>query len=499
MTIAPGFTDDTLRPVGDWHPARFTQSLTGTEEFTTDADRLLPVVAKHWRAPEGRLILDPWQVWIIRHILETYPPDWPVEHLRGQLRFRQVVVSMGRQNGKSVIGAVLALYLLAMHLRGPRVGGFASRDSQAKIVYDRVKYAVENNPALSMLIRATETRGIHLRSGGIYQTFPASEDRAQGEPFTGAIYDELHIGLAALWDAIILGQRSRRNSLLIGITTAGDDDSALLIRLYLDGQAAIDGADERFGFFVWEAPDDTLTEAGVIAANPAVACGRVDLETTMAEAVKMWRAPRDESGVVGRDRVIRYTLNRFVEGSADTWASLTAWNAGAADAVELEGAIVYGLDQTLANDWGTITANVYADGRIFTHLVASFEAPTFDRLLEACKRLARRGPCKFALDAATLKALGKALVEEGLDVVVYGADDMRQAAATAKALIGRRAVIHPGDPLAKLQMGRAKRRVLPEGERVSRTLSTGDVDAVIATVVGVQAAHTDADNGIQLW
>jgi phage terminase large subunit-like protein len=501
--LAPSFTDQALRPVGDWHPARYTPSLTGTEEFCTEGDRLLAFLAVHWRSPEAeRFLLDPWQVWLIRHVLETYPDDWPVVELRGQLRFRQVVVSVARQNGKSVIGAVLNFYYLTMHVRGPRVVGVASVERQAKIVYQRVKYVVENNDLIGRELRATETRGITRRDGtGIYQTLPNDEESAQGEPITGCVYDELHLGNAGLWDALVLGQRARRNSQLTGITTAGDDDSRLLARLYADGERAIDGEDERFGFFVWEAADDELTEANVIAASPAIACGRIDLNTAMSDAVKLDRAGPDESGVVGRDRRIRYISNRFVSGSATSWASLAAYAEGTRhdfDELEHGATPTYGLDITAGRTWAAVVESRNHLGILHSSPVAYLPDPDHDRLVEVCKRLARRGPCRFAMDRAVLADVAETLGDLGYEVVALTAGQMQSAAATTAAAIGRRHLRHPDDPTLKRQMVDAKRRNTPEGWRVSRTLSTGDVDAVMALLTSAYVASTTVELGLQI-
>lgn len=500
--LDPRLTDPDLTPVGDWMPARFTPSLTGDENFPTEGDRLLEFAAKHWRTPEVKEFLaDPWQVWLLRHVLELYPADWDVPHLRGQLRFRQVVISMARQNGKSVLGALLAFYYLALHVRGSRVVGVASIARQARIVYDRVRYVVENNPAIDRELNATVTRGITRRDGtGIYQVLPNDEESAQGEPITGSVYDELHLGNAGLWDAIVLGQRSRRNSQLTGLTTAGDDDSLLLQRLYREGQAAIEGQDERFGFFVWESADDTLTEANVIAASPAIACGRIDLDTAMAEARKLWDAPADETGVLGRDRCIRYVLNRFVETSSAGWASLPAW----ADATTAEpppsGAVTYGIDRAAGWEWATITANYNTDGILYSHVIAQLQDPDHDVLLEAAKRLAHLGGDPvFVLDRATLADLGKSLKDQGHTVHVLTTADTAAAAATAKAAISRRHLQHPGDPITRAQMRAARRRDTPEGWRLSRTLSTDDIDAVLAMVYGVHIAATRLARHRQLF
>lgn len=500
--LEPGFTDELHEPVGDWMPSRYTPSLTGTEDFRTEGDNLIAFATKHWAIPETiRATFDAWQKWLVRHVLERYPDDWPIEHLRGQLRFRQVVISMGRQNGKSLIAALFVLYFLCRHVRGPRVIGLASVDRQAKIVYDRVKYGIDKSEALSREIKTTSTRGITRRDGsGLYQTLPAKEESAQGEPASGGIYDELHLGLAALWDALVLAQRARRNSLLIGITTAGDDDSLLLIRLYREGQAAIDGDDERFGFFVWEGEDDELTEANVIRANPGIACGRIPLDIAMADARKMQAdTSRGPDGMTGLQRVIRYTLNRFVQGTSDAWASLTAWNGTVDPDGRHDGDVVYGIERTSSWEYATITANTRNGSMVHTELVASLTDPDIDQLFEICKALAARGPCAFAMDSATLSALDKKLKEAGYESWRLGATEMQAAAQHTHAAIGRRAVTHPGDPLLRLQMARAKRRTLPEGWRLSRTLSVAEIDGVIATAVGVYVATVRDENTMQLF
>lgn len=495
-------SDTELVPVGPWQPTRYTPTLSGTEDFTTEGDKLLRFLAVYWSTPETRTFrLDPWQAWLIRHLLETYPPDWPVEQLRGQLRYRQLVISMARQNGKSVIAACLAIYLLALHVEGPRVVGLASIDRQARIVYDRVRWAIDNNAQLSRELRATVTRGIWRRDGsGLYQTLPAVEDSAQGEPISGAIYDELHLGLAELWDAIVLGQRARRNSLMAGFTTAGDDDSELLAGLYEDGQAAIEGQDQRFGFFCWEAADDELTVDNVIAANPAVACGRVPLDTTMADAEKGWR-----KGGKHRKRVIRYTLNRFIEGSDTSWAPIGPWLSCRSDSAEDAAIIVpgqdltYGLEVTESWEYASITANRVVDGIAYTELVAQLVAPSYARLRDVALELGKLGPAAFAVDGVTLKALGRELRENGHEVWIIGADETPAAASSVHATIARRRVRHPGDQLITAQYPKAKRRTSGDVWRISRSLSTGDVDGIIATVLGLRVAELRAKSRHQLF
>lgn len=499
-------------PVGDWHPSRFTPSLSGTEEFPSEGDKLLAFIDRYWSIPDAEvLVLDAWQRWLIRHVLEVYPDDWPVEHLRGRLRFRQVVISMGRQNGKSLLAAILVIYFLCLHARGPRVIGLASIDRQAKIVYDRVRYAIDNSPDLTRDLRTTGTRGITRRANAsaIYQTLPADEDAAQGEPASGVLYDELHLGLAALWDAMILAMRARPNALMVGITTAGDESSDLLIRLYREADQAIAGEDERFGAFIWEAEDErdehgdqVLTQAGVIRGNPAIACGRVPLDLAWSDAQKMWAdRTKGPDGLTGRQRVLRYTLNRFIEGAADAWTSVTAWRKGQrVEQLEHAGTVVYALDRTRDWDYAAITATSHQDGRTTTQLIASFVNASHDALLEACLRLAARGGSPvFTGDATTLGRLLRELRERGYEVWVLGDQEMHAAAQHTHGLIGRQMVDHPGDALVGHQMARARRRNTGESWRLSRGLSQGDIDTVIATVAGAYVAATRTDIGSQMF
>jgi phage terminase large subunit-like protein len=503
--IEAGFADGVRHAVGDWHPTRYTPELR-PGQLVTDGDRLLRFAERYWTLADAEVFeLDEWQRWLIRRVLERYPDDWHVPHLRGQLRYRQAVISMGRQNGKSVLGALLAIYLLALHVRGPRVIGLASVDEQAQIVYQRVKYAIDNSEQLSRELTTSDTRGIKRKSpngraiAGTYNTLPAKEDSAQGHPASGVLYDELHLGLAALWDAMLLAQRAIRNALMVGLTTAGDDSSELLLRLYDEGEAAIAGDDERFGFFLWEAPSDELTEAGVIAANPAIACGRVDFDTAWNDARKMHAdLRRGKDGLTGRQRVIRYTLNRFLKGAAAAWASVEKWQAGGRQP-EIGSEVVFAIERTPSWEHVAITATCKRGDELHTELVASIGEPTPDQLAAVCSRLAGNRTATFAMPASTLGALGKRLRADGFEVWLLGATEEASAAQTAHGAIERGAVVHAHDELVQLQFTRGRRREQEAGGwRVSRSKSTGEIDAVISTIVGLYVASVKADRAMQL-
>jgi hypothetical protein len=58
-------------------PAIYTKPLS--DDFPTDGDLLIELSDVAWKSvenPEG-LQLDEWQKWLLRHVLERYPADYP--------------------------------------------------------------------------------------------------------------------------------------------------------------------------------------------------------------------------------------------------------------------------------------------------------------------------------------------------------------------------------------------------------------------------------------
>ncbi len=83
--------------------------------------------------------------------------------------------------------------------------------------------------------------------------------------------------------------------MVFGITTAGDESSILLKDLYETGAKSVasDPSLERFGFFEWSAPEARVPESDeelleyLKAANPALACGRIDSENVLSDVRAM--------------------------------------------------------------------------------------------------------------------------------------------------------------------------------------------------------------------
>lgn len=476
-------------------PTRYTPPLS--DDYTTDADWFLPIINRAWSIAHAGFSLDVWQIELIRRVLETYPPGHP---RAGDLRFRQVVISLARQNGKSVLGAVLGIYGLLRDLASALVVGIASSAEQARIIYDRTNQVIAANPALRKRFAAlTDTRGIRARAGGKYEIKAAKAASLQGLAISLGMVDELHLLAADLWNALVSGTGGRSNCLVVGITTAGDDNSELLLQLYASGEKALAGDPEldRFGFFVWEAPEARIPSkrAELIeylkAANPSLAEGRIDLENVLSDLASL---PPEE--------IIRYRFNRFTAATAvfigyDLWQR-TARRLSEEFPADLRPA--FAIDRT--PDWGfaTITATVRdSKGVTWSEIVGSIVKPTLEQLAAVCVNLARHSPTTFIMDGYSLKDLAAELKKRGLPVTVATQGDVINASAMTYAKVVQRKLRHASDPLLSIQMPRTVRKNVGENFRISRKDSSVEIDAVMATVLGVLAAETQTDTPLQVF
>lgn len=460
-------------------PAQFTPPLS--DNFPTDGDKLIEFADIAWRSPENPdgLQLDEWQRWLLRAILERYPDDHPT--YPGRLRYRQVVISVGRQNGKSLIAAILGLYGLLMHEVGPQCISLASSTDQANIVYNRVLYVINQNPFLRKRFkRATETRGIVTADGGgRYDVKAAKEAALQGIPISFCLFDELHLAKEGMWSAAILGTSQRKDGIVVGITTAGDQNSKTLIELYKSGTAAVNGAEdlERFGFFLWTAPDNAPLDdpKAIMSANPSVAAGRIPLEQIISDLKTI---PEHEAR--------RYRLNQFISGSTASWLPGNLFRAATGRGVtNLENA-VFAVDITKNWEHATIAIANENDGVQETELVMSLVSPNEQQLFNELTSLySKFRPRAIVLDDRQLPSLAKRLKLSGIPVWQLWTKEMSSACSAVYAMFSNGLVRHNNDPLLIAQMPNGVTKYSGETWLISRKESLGDIDAVMATVMAL--------------
>ena len=467
----------------NWKPTHYTEPLN--EEFPSDGDKIINISQALWRLPEKNdeiLVLTDWQKWLIRHVLERYPDDHEEPSKAGRLRYKQVVISMPRKNGKSLIGALFALYGMLLHEPAPEVVSVAASADQAKIVYRRLKHQVDSSELLGhFFTRSTEHRGLYTKDEqGVYKVIAAKAATAQGLHPSLVIFDELHVANSDIWTAMALGSATRPDGMILGITTAGDDTSDLLKNLYERGARAIDGAEdlERFGFFCWEAPKGCALddEESIRMANPQLASG-----------ILSWDSVKNELATMPEADARRYRLNQFVS-SMNAWLPVGAWTAlpnGRPTNPE-----VFAIERTSGWEYCSIvTAQMQEDGNIATELVASFNNTNIDEVVKACMTLGKYGK-PFIMDGAVMQDLGQALKQKGLRVQITSTKDLIHASNNAYSRIMKKELIHPKDEIVTMQIQRAVRKNSGDSWRIARKDSGTDIDAAIATVLAVWFVET---------
>lgn len=487
---APAIYVQPFEDIPAWPPQRWTEPLS--PEFPSAFDSYRDLFRLVWYIA-FRYVLEHWQEELLRHVFELFPTD----HERaGTLRWRQIIVTLGRQNGKTEIACAVALIVLLMKAR-PLLIGIASSVDQANLIYKRTMVIIKENPRLAArFAKLTQTRGIRTVDGGEYLLKANKSGALQGIPLDAGLVDELHLLLREVWDDLVNGLGGRPNSFVFGITTAGSDDSELLLSLYERGQAAIDdGGAARIAFYCWEAtaaevPDDDDELGRELArANPSVASGRTDLDTTITDV----RAAPEPNA-------IRYRLNRFV-GSVNAFISGAMWNAcQTAEPFPAGVQPLFTIDRT--PDWSYASVGVFAkmaDGRTYCDLVASLVRPTIEQLADVASRLSKWNPSTFGVDGYALRDLGRALEDRGLPVTYGTQADALNGSALFYSKVQQRLIVHPGHALVSMQIPKAVRKDVGDGFRVSRADSVGQIDTVMNHVLGVHLVETQRDTGIQIF
>ena len=473
------------------YPARFTAPLS--PDFPSDGDRLIELMDLCWRTPETDkpIALDEWQRWLLRAIYERYPDDH--DRYPGELRYRQVLVSMGRQNGKSVLGGGAALAGLVFE-RGD-VASIASSYDQATIIYNRVKHVIDSTSWLAKRFkRTTETRGIGKLDGtGTYKVSPAKEAALQGKPFKRVILDEGHLAKRGIWTAAVKGTSAQDNAQVLMITTAGDESSETLLDLYKSASRAINGEPEleRFGAFIWEAPQGAaLNDASAIeAANPAVECGRVPIDRVLSDIATQ---PEHE--------VRRYTLNQFVSGTSASWLPGDLFKRAAGKGIENIRGSVLAVDITKNWEHATIAAANQVGETVQTELVKGYVTPTEQRLLNDLMELYVKHGCRaIALDDRQMPSLAKRLKANGVIVWQLWTKEISAACSAIYAMFASGQIVHANDPTLVQQMPNGIARYTGETWLISRRDSVGDIDALMATVMAVYVASRNNTPAVQVF
>lgn len=285
-------------------PRIFTPPLRELTEETSDGFSVIEFADKILGVD-----LVPWQRWLLIHALEIHP-EFDVDPEAPRYRFQTVVVLVARQNGKSTLSKVLALW--AMFILGiALVIGTAQDLDVAEDIWDDAVELVKEIPALNRRVRHIDKtngkKALRLTSGEKWKVKAANRSAGRGLSGDLIILDELreHRNWDA-WSAISKTTVARPDSQVWCFSNAGDAVS--VVARYLrkmahgrlgdpDGIVAADALgvtllpgpadepddedleqdEETLGFFEWSAPPgmSKWDRDGWAQANPSLGYGFV--------------------------------------------------------------------------------------------------------------------------------------------------------------------------------------------------------------------------------
>jgi phage terminase large subunit-like protein len=449
------------------------------------------------------MIMRPWQTDMIGRLL--------ARRADGRLKHRQALIGIPRKNGKSALGAGVALYGLAFGPRGGEVFSCAADKEQARIVFGVAKKMIELEPQFSGMFKTYRDAIEFPATGSVYRVLSAEAFTKEGLNPHLVLFDEVHAQpTRELWDVMSLATGARVEPLLVGITTAGvKSDStggdSLCYGMYQYGIQLAKGelVDPTFYFEWWQAPEAAdHTDPTVWAdANP----GYGDIVSADDFASAVLRTPENEY------RTKR--LNQFVS-TATTWLPGGAWDACAASEVDREIAdgteVVLGFDGSFNNDSTALVVVSCPQGedeKPHVDVVAAWEKPRENgndwavpivdveaEIRAACRRWQVR---EIVCDPYRWARTYQILEDEGLPVVEFPQSPARMVPATQRfyEAVMNKTVTHSGDPRLARHLSNCVIRTDSRGSRLSKDSkgSPRKIDLAVSAVMAMERACVEPE------
>jgi len=218
--------------------------------------------------------LFPWQKWLLLHMLELLPD--------GSLRFRTVIVLVARQNGKSTLSIVLALFFMYVLARNLVIGTAQDLDVAEEIWQGAVDIIEETPDLLEQWEHTSKVNGkkfVQLKTGERYKVKAANRRAGRGLSGDLILLDELreHQSWDA-WGAITKTTIARAFAMVVALSNAGDATSIVLRHLRKMAHLALGDPD---GINAADDPEAELADAP----------DDIDLEIDDSLGLFEWSAP----------------------------------------------------------------------------------------------------------------------------------------------------------------------------------------------------------------
>jgi hypothetical protein len=430
------------------------------------------------------LKLLPWQKYFLIRVLAT--------DLSGDFLYRQILLLVGRQSGKTTLLRVIVLYLMFIGRREGKhripmglVLGAAQNVGIANETWENVIAMAQGDAELSSEIaqvrRANGSQVLNLKNGSRYQVTATTRGAGRGLSVDLLLLDELREQRDWLaWNALTSTTLARPHALTLATSNAGDDESVVLNTLR---ESALNGTDPTLCIMEWSAPPGADINDPEMWAYGVPAMGHTITES----AVRGMLASSTPNGF--RTEVMCQRVDAL-----DSLVSTEAW-AGCEDSEftslkDARGRVMLCID--VSPDLSHVTLCAATTASSSTYKATSIEA--WSDIETARKELpdliASINPHSIAwYPGGPAAAIGADLSKlKGTRVVEIKGADVPAACQGLVGLVSSKRMIHPDDSLLTAHVTSATKLAAGDGFRFGR--KGGPCDAAYALAGALHLART---------
>lgn len=464
-------------------PGRYRTTVKGEKLARLVATFLGAFIRHPDRAFAGKpFILEDWQRdSIIR-------PIFGCVDRRGLRKYREAVLGLPRNSGKSNLSAalVLALAFIEPVIEGEYVIVARNRP-QAKIVFNKLRRMVYADPMLRAACEVRTNEVIVKETGQRIYTVAYDAGSAQGIHAQVVIIDEYHVHRDdSMRYALLSGMIGQPGALLITISTTSEERKGPLWELLKSAR------EDPRAYVYWVGAgdeDDGHDPAVWRAANPQSWISDADL----LDAYNTMPFPQFE----------RYHLNRFPSKGTNRAYPAKLWHAcGARPLIVPDLPAVIGLDASWTRDTTALLFDqVDPEGmhNLLAWVYRKDEAlgyidhdPVEAKIVELCEDFnVTRVACDENYFTRSMLRLQN---EWGLPVEVFAQNDAKMAAASMMLLdvLKEGRIRHGGNPGLTDQVLNAGVKETPRGWRLTKVQDDLKIDAAVALAIAAYLAEGEA-------
>lgn len=432
----------------------------------------------------------PWQRWWAIHAFELNPD--------GRFRFRTVLTLVARQNGKTILMKLVALWQMYMGHAREVLGAAQTRDV-AKDTWQECVDMAQDVPDLKAELAgeprmANGQEHFRLLNGSRYRIAAANRKGGRSKSIDLLLLDEIRELLDFVaWGALSKTTNARPNSQKLAFSNAGDLRSVVLKTIRSSAQS---GRSHTVALFEWSAPKDCpLDDRDAWAqANPALGY------TITEESIESDMTT--DPPAVFRTEVLCQEVESLVEGvDAAAWRGMSdpAYIISALDSPRVVLGVEVSIDETHVS---LVAVAQGPNGLIYVEPIDGWDTPEearegsvkgedrhlsisdwVDKIRPVALAWLPGGPVgPLAVHLRSLKLHSSSVQSLPLEDVI--GNGVKEACQGLADLVASRRIAHPGDPMLDAHITGAQRLDVGDGWRFARR-GAAPIDAVYATAAAV--------------